>query len=183
MTESELYQLKFPVGEFNKPSAYTTALIDNWINTIAAFPERINILTKDLETTQLNWKYRPDGWSIKQVVHHCADSHINSLIRFKLALTESSPEIRPYYEDRWAKLIDGQDNDISDSLLLLKALHSKWVKLLRNLSAEDLEREFIHPEHKASVSLAENIGIYAWHCNHHAAHVEQALNSKGIYNS
>ncbi|MFT4524048.1 MAG: hypothetical protein ACI85F_000189 [Bacteroidia bacterium] len=131
------------------------------------FPQRLRNFTKNLSVDQLNLTYRPDGWSIKQVVHHCADSHMNSIIRFKLTLTEDDPEIRPYYEGRWAELVDGKDDDISYSLQLINAVHNKWVNLLNSLSAEDMEREFIHPEHGQRFSIAENIGIYAWHCNHH----------------
>jgi hypothetical protein len=112
------------------------------------------------------------------VVHHCADSHMNSIIRFKLTLTEDDPEIRPYYEGRWAELVDGKDDDISYSLQLITAVHSKWVKLLKGLKPNDLERNFIHPEHGQAFSIAENIGIYAWHCNHHLTHIELALKSK-----
>lgn len=174
--------LKFPIGEFTKPASITKEHITKWISEIEAFPEKLNTLTCNLTKEQLNWKYKPDGWSVKQVVHHCSDSHMNSLMRFKLALTEDTPKIRPYYEDRWAELIDSQDDRILDSILLLIALHSRWVKILKNLTPEDLKREFEHPEHGAKFSLEENIGIYAWHCNHHYAHIKLALEAQGKYN-
>ncbi len=106
MTEQDLYKLKYPLGEFNKPDSIASHQIEEWITSIEALPHSIDSITKNLSDTELNYKYRPEGWTIKQVVHHCADSHINSMIRFKLALTEDMPSIRPYFEDRFAKLID-----------------------------------------------------------------------------
>ncbi len=170
-------QLKYPIGKFSKWKTLGDAVLEKWIKDIETFPEQLDELTRDLTVEQLQLRYRPDGWTIKQVVHHCADSHMNSLIRFKLALTEDTPEIRPYFEDRWAELADGQDDDISDSVALLKALHRKWVVLLRNLTEADLNREFIHPEHGKRFTLRENISIYAWHGEHHLGHIKQALNN------
>lgn len=177
----DLHQLKFPIGEFSPPSLIDNKIIKQWIESIDTFPNRVQALTENLTNEQKNWKYRPNGWSIKQVVHHCADSHMNSLIRFKLALTEDSPTIRPYWEDRWAELPDSLDDNLESVLLLLKGLHQKWVFLLEQLSPQDLEREFVHPEHGKRFSLKENIGVYAWHCAHHLAHIEQALGAAGAY--
>lgn len=178
MTDEALYQLQFPIGKFQKPAVIDDSLIQQWISDIQHFPEQIKTITQRLSGEQLNWQYRPDGWTIKQVVHHCADSHMNSFIRFKLALTEDSPTIKPYFEDRWAELVDGTDNNIKDSLALITALHSKWVVLLKNINSSDLKRDFIHPEHGKRISLEENIGTYAWHCNHHLAHIKLALKKK-----
>lgn len=177
----DLHKLKFPIGEFNSPSSIDNKTINQWIESIEKFPSRVQVLTENLSIEQKNWIYRPKGWSIKQVVHHCADSHMNSLIRFKLALTEDSPKIRPYWEDRWAELPDSLDDNLESVLLLLKGLHQKWVFLLKQLSPLDLEREFVHPEHGKRFSLKENIGVYAWHCEHHLAHIEQALGAAGRY--
>ncbi|WP_298761789.1 YfiT family bacillithiol transferase [uncultured Psychroserpens sp.] len=182
MTSEELYKLRFPIGEFTAPQNISSEMISGWINDIEQFPKAINEAIKDLNVDQLKWQYRPDGWSIKQVVHHCADSHMNSIIRFKLALTEDSPTIRPYYEDRWANLIDGNDDSLDDTLSLLKGLHAKLSKLLRNISEEELSREFVHPEHGKRFRLDETIGTYAWHSNHHLAHVKQAIKYKGNFN-
>jgi len=107
---------------------------------------------------------------------------MNSFIRFKLALTEDKAVIRPYFEDKWAELSNSLDDDLTDSLLLITALHSKWAKFLKTLNTEDLKVEFIHPEHGTRVSLLENIAFYSWHCKHHLAHIQQALVSKGKYN-
>lgn len=177
----DLDKLKFPVGIFSKPDNISSSDITQWIETIAEFPQKVIEATESLTLAQLNWTYRPAGWTIKQVVHHCGDSHMNSLIRFKLALTEDSPTIKPYFEDRWAELPDSLDDDISISLNLLKSLHSRWVILLKSLDADQLERTFVHPEHGTSFTLAETIANYAWHCNHHLAHILQAIAYKGRF--
>jgi len=180
MKSSELEKLKYPIREFITPDYITKSKINTWIYDIEAFPNSIESETINLNEVELNYKYRPEGWSIKQVVHHCADSHINSITRFKLALTEDAPTIRPYYEDRWARLID-YDYDINSSLQILKGVHTKLGILLRSFSDEDLKRNFIHPEHGKSFTLAETIGTYAWHSNHHLAHIKQALKHKGQF--
>lgn len=173
--------LKFPIGPFNKPSEFSETYILEWIRVIETFPNELESLCSGLNIEALNWVYRPNGWSIKQVIHHCGDSHMNSLIRFKLALTEVQPTIRPYYEDLWAKLEDSQDDDISYSLSLLKGLHYRWVKLLKSLTPDQLARTFVHPEHGETFTLVETIANYAWHCNHHKAHIEQAIQYKGSF--
>ena len=175
MNEKELYALKFPIGEFVKPEKITKNHIQKWVAVLTNFPKEIESLTEDLSAKELNWKYRPGGWTIKQVVHHCADSHMNSLIRFKLTLTEENPTIRPYYEDRWAELPDSLEEDLSETFILLKGIHAKLVSVIKNLSDEDLKRQYIHPEHGDSFRLDEVVGTYAWHSQHHLAHVKQAL--------
>jgi hypothetical protein len=181
MTDQDLYTLKFPIGEFKKPDVITQQHISEWITSIEALPKSINAITKDLSEEELNYKYRPDGWTIKQVVHHYADSHINSLLRFKLALTEDTPTIRPYFEDRFAKLTD-YNQPIDTSISILTGVHKKLGILLNHFNEEDLKREFVHPEHGKHFSLAETIGTYAWHSNHHLAHINQALHFKGKFN-
>ncbi|MEM5565241.1 YfiT family bacillithiol transferase [Psychroserpens sp. AS72] len=181
MTSEELYNLRFPIGEFQKPEVITSEMINTWINAIERFPSEIENATKNLSTAALNWTYRPDGWNIKQVLHHCADSHMNSIIRFKLALTEDSPIIKPYYEDRWANLVDSTDDNTEHSLSLLKGLHAKLGQLLRHISEEQMSREFVHPEHGKRFRIDETIGTYAWHSNHHLAHVKQAIAHKGEF--
>ncbi len=181
MDTNELQKLMFPIGEFETPSDYSIEKIESWIQSIISFPPRLNVLVQKLSREELNWKYRPNGWTVKQVVHHCADSHINSFIRFKLGLTEGSPTIRPYYEDRWANLIDGIDDDISDSLILIQGLHSKWGKLLQSFSKDDFTKEIVHPELGRRFSLQELIAMYAWHCEHHLEHVRIGIESSGKY--
>lgn len=167
--------LKYPVGKFTKPENIDKITLEKWIKEIEDFPAALEELTQGLTSEQLQFRYRPGGWTIKQVVHHCADSHMNSIIRFKLALTEDAPTIRPYFEDRWAELPDGLDDNISDSIFIIKGVHGRWIKLLNNLTAEELNRTFIHPEHGKVFTLKENIGIYAWHGRHHLGHIRLAL--------
>ena len=178
MKEQELYKLRFPIGEFHKPENISSKLIEDWIMEIELFPKRLKKVVEILSSEQLNYKYRPEGWAIKQVVHHCADSHMNSLLRIKLALTEDVPAIRPYYEDRFAELPDSLDENLEDSLILLKGLHAKLVKVMKTLSVSELKKEYMHPEHGTKFCLDEVIGSYAWHSNHHLAHIKQALELK-----
>lgn len=172
-----LEQLKFPIGRFKKPNIITKEILQDWIADIEVFPKRLSEEVANLSDLQLDTPYRSEGWTIRQVVHHCADSHMNSFIRLKLALTEESPIIKPYYEDRWAELDDSKNMYIIPSLKMLEGIHERWTKLLMNLSDEQLSRVFIHPEHGKSFRVDENIGIYAWHCNHHLAHIIQAKNN------
>lgn len=167
--------IKYPIGQVNIPKEITKDDISIWISDIESFPVKLENLVKTLTEDQLNTPYRDGGWTVRQTIHHCGDSHVNSYIRFKWTLTEDSPTIKAYYEDRWAELFDTKDAPITHSLLFIKALHAKWVYLLKGLSGTDLEKVFIHPENGNTVSLKENIGIYAWHCNHHYAHIENLL--------
>lgn len=168
---------KFPVGKCPDTKHASVSEIKTWIAEIEAFPSKLTALIEGLTPTQLALQYRPNGWSIAQVVNHCADSHMNSFIRFKLALTEDQPSVKPYFEDRWANSIDYSLESVQDSLNLLTGLHARWTRLLKSLNDAQLERNFVHPEHGTKVSLKENIGIYAWHCRHHLAHVDLALTS------
>jgi len=181
MHETALQKLKYPIGEFIKPEIIEEKHLKEWIEAINNFPKNLIPLTESLSPEQLAWQYRPGSWSIKQLVHHTADSHLNSWIRFKLTLTEEKPNIRPYDENKWALVSDALDDNIQDSLLILKGLHSKWTKLLINLSPEALDKTFYHPEHKKSFSIKENIGVYAWHGNHHLAQIKQAIQFKGKF--
>ncbi len=176
-----LENLKYPIGKFVVPNQITKAHVREWIHIIEAFPESLQNTVVNLEENQLKLIYRPEGWTIQQVVHHCADSHMNSFIRFKLALTEDKPIIRPYFEDRWAVLPDVLNVDLSTSIEILYGLHHRWVVLLKSLDEKDLNKEFVHPEHGATTSLKENIGIYAWHCQHHLAHIKQAIKYQGKF--
>ena len=182
MSEEKLHSLKYPIWKFVKPEYVNNETLAQWISDIEHLPKNIETLTKDLTPEQLQWVYRPNGWSIKQVVHHCADSHINAFIRFKLALTEESPTIKPYHEDLWANLIDANADDLMDTLFLLKGLHAKLCLLLRYIPKVDLTtKSYIHPQHGKRFTLEEAIGMYAWHSNHHLAHIKQALEYKGLF--
>ncbi|MEQ6124201.1 YfiT family bacillithiol transferase [Pseudotenacibaculum sp. MALMAid0570] len=171
--------LRYPIGHFTSPEEITEDIKQKWIQTLEDFPLRLENLVKDLSEEQLETPYRDGGWTVRQVVHHCADSHHNSYIRFKWALTEENPLIKAYNEADWAELFDTKTGPINMSILHLKAVHAKLVYLLRGLSDSDLKKTFIHPESKEAVLLLVNIGIYAWHCNHHYAHIEHLLIRKG----
>src|SRR5690606_7177161 len=168
-----LEQLKYPIGEFQKPITITEKTLAQWIADIAEFPAKLKNEVSKMTDGELDSPYRPGGWTIRQVIHHCADSHMNSLIRFKLALTEEVPTIKPYKEDQWAQLSDAQ-MPVAPSLQLLEALHSRWVNLLSSLTEQELSRCYYHPEQQKEIDLKTTIGLYAWHCNHHLAHVLQA---------
>ena len=176
-----LEKLKFPIGLFQNPKSISKIDLKTWIEIIEIFPITIKKLTENLSLEELNWIYRPNGWSIKQVVHHCADSHMNCFIRFKLALTEENPTIKPYEEQLWANLVDGNSNEIFHSLQIIESIHYRWVMLLKSLGAAELKRQFTHPAKNKTSSLDEIIGLYAWHCNHHLAHIEQAIKHEGNF--
>ncbi|MGB0879114.1 MAG: YfiT family bacillithiol transferase [Polaribacter sp.] len=170
-----LEQLKYPIGKVNIPKKIISENVKNWITIIEEFPQKLANLVANLSEEQLDTSYRKDGWTIRQVIHHCYDSHHNSYTRFKWALTEKNPVIKTYFEDRWAELFDTKSAPISLSVNAIKTLHTKWVYLLKGLSNDDLNTYFIHPEGNEKVTLKENIGIYAWHSNHHFAHIENLL--------
>jgi uncharacterized damage-inducible protein DinB len=162
--------LRFPIGEFSFSGTQSPDERAVLIDQIADTPEKMRAAVEGLTREQLDTPYRPGGWTVRQVVHHVPESHMNSYIRFKLALTEDEPAIKPYFEDRWAQLADALDSPIEPSLALLEALHRRWVWFLRSLKDEDFERSFQHPE-QGLVSLKKNVALYAWHGRHHVAHV------------
>ncbi len=179
MTDKELESLKYPIGKFNFPTNITNQEIENWISVLEQFPDRLEALVINLSEEQLNTPYRPDGWNIRQVVHHLADSHHHCYSRLKWTLTEDAPLIKAYFEDRWAELIDYKVAPIELSLTYLKALHAKIVYLLIRLKEEDLNRYFVHPETNSNFTLKCTIGNYAWHSNHHYAHIKNLLKRNG----
>jgi hypothetical protein len=176
-----LEQLKYPIGQFECPESISDIVLSSWISDIQQFPNQVMEVVDKLSIEELKLNYRPNGWNIKQVIHHCADSHSNAFIRFKLALTEENPNIKPYEEGLWAELIDGNDDDISHSLLILKGLHHKWILLLNSLNEKQWKRTYFHPESKKVYVLNEVAGLYAWHCKHHLAHIKQALEYKNKF--
>lgn len=161
--------LRFPVGKFEKIEV-TEELRRQFIETIEELPNKLRQAVVDLNDEQLETAYRPDGWTVKQVVHHLADSHSNSLIRFKLALTEDTPPIKPYLEDKWAELADSKHAPIELSLNQIDSIHARWTLVLRAMTAKDFERNLFHPEH-GEVSLSYMLSLYEWHCRHHLAHI------------
>ena len=179
MENSAFEKLRYPLGKFIAPTEYSSEYLSEKIEEIASFPERLKKQVNHLTNDQLDTPYRQDGWTIRQVIHHCADSHINCYIRLKWALTEENPTIKFYYEDRWAELHDNLTMPIEPSLLLLEGLHFRLAYLTKSLSTDDLEKSFIHPEHSKEFQLKEIIGTYAWHGNHHLAHITELKKRKG----
>jgi uncharacterized damage-inducible protein DinB len=166
----DLEKLKYPIGRYQVERNIDKAAIRSWIKEIEMLPQKLSEAVKGLSEKQLQTPYRPEGWTVQQVVHHIADSHMNSYIRFKLALTEDKPMIKPYDEKLWAELPDSKEVDIYVSLDLIRSLHKRWTELLKQLSNEELNKEFLHPE-SGIKKLKESIGHYAWHGNHHLAHI------------
>ena len=179
MTEQELQKLKYPIGQFDCPINITPQHIESWISILEHFPNRLENLVENLTNDQLDTVYRPDGWTLRQVIHHLSDSHHHSYSRFKWTLTEDKPVIKAYFEDRWAELFDSKTAPIEMSLLHLRAVHAKLVYLLKGLSEVNLNKCFIHPETQVEVVLKKNIGIYAWHGKHHVAHIKTLKENKG----
>lgn len=161
--------LRFPVGKFEKIEV-TDELRQQFIKTIAELPKKLRQAVEGLSEEQLETHYRPEGWTVKQVVHHVADSHSNSLIRFKLALTEDTPPIKPYMEDKWAELADSKHAPIELSLNQIDSIHARWTLVLNAMSVADFDRNLFHPEH-GEVSLNYMLSLYDWHSRHHLAHI------------
>ncbi|MDQ6885657.1 MAG: putative metal-dependent hydrolase [Gemmatimonadota bacterium] len=179
MPETTSPDLRFPIGRFTPPSGpLDGGARDACITEIAAAPEELRRAVDGLSPEQLDTPYRPEGWTVRQVVHHVPDSHMNAYVRFKLALTEDEPLIKPYDEGRWAKLPDTQDTPITTSILLLESLHARWVQLLRHMSAADFGRTLKHPEHGA-MRLDRLLALYAWHGRHHVAHLTSLRSRQG----
>ncbi len=162
--------LRYPIGRFSPKDEYVTNEIDHFISRIELLPSKLEKEVSQLTTSQLNTPYREGGWTVRQVVHHIADSHMNAYIRFKWTLTEDTPMIKAYFEKLWAETPEVK-GDPNLSIALIKALHIKWVVLLKGLLPSDLKREFIHPETKKNVRLDNLIGLYAWHGEHHLAQI------------
>ena len=179
MEQNELEKLRYPIGKFARPEIIDQDLIDQWINALEEFPDKLRALVSNLNEEQLATPYRPGGWQVRQLVHHIADSHHNSYIRFKWGLTEDKPIIKVYDEKKWAELGDSRKAPISLSLDHLEAVHRKLVFLLRATGSEELKREFIHPEGQVTTSLEENIGRYVWHGNHHYTHIANLIQQEG----
>jgi len=163
--------LRFPVGRFTRPQGPLDGdMRRRAIDTIAAAPERLREAVQGLDDAQLDTPYRPGGWTVRQVVHHVPDSHLNAYVRFKLALTEDEPTIRPYDETRWAMLDDSRLTPIETSLTMLDALHDRWVRLLRSMKPAEFSRGLMHPE-SGPMTLDQMLALYEWHGRHHVAHV------------
>ncbi len=172
--------LRYPIGRFQRPVDVTAEERAAYIEAIAAAPVALREAVRGLDDAQLDTPYRPDGWTVRQVVHHVPDSHLNSYARFKLALTEQEPTIRPYDEKAWAALPDGRSPLVAESLALLDALHARWVYLLRAMTPAEFVRTLVHPEHpEAPMTLDVMLALYAWHGTHHVAQITALREREG----
>ena len=169
---------RYPIGDFKMPSTVNQARRQQAIDEIASTPSKLRAAVKGLNDSQLDTAYRDGGWTVRQVIHHVPDSHLNAYVRLKLALTESAPTIKPYAEDKWAQLADSRSTPIEVSLSLLESLHTRWDLLWRSLAPEDFSRKLIHPDH-GERNIDWLVFIYAWHGEHHNAHITHLRKAKG----
>jgi len=178
MTGESMTDLRYPIGKFHYDGPLSREQQQSALNDIANTPSKLRAAVKGLSETQLDTPYRPDGWSVRQVVHHVPDSHLNSYVRFKLALTEDEPTIKTYAEDRWAELPDTKTTPVDVSLTLLESLHDRWVRLLRALTPDDWKLTFRHPE-LGLMTLEKTLALYAWHGRHHVMHITALRDRSG----
>jgi len=165
--------LRFPIGKYQSQNEASKGTYLAWLKTIDTFHDQLKLAVSGLNEEQLNATYRPDSWTIKQLIHHLADSHMNAYMRFKLALTEEKPTIKPYFEAKWATLED-YSGSIAPSMKIIEGVHQRWVKLLSSMSEIEYERTYTHPEFNSEFDLREAVCQYDWHCRHHLAHIELA---------
>lgn len=163
---------RFPIGKFHYDGSVTAERKQSFLEDVAKTPANLRAAIKGLSDSQLDTPYRDGGWTVRQVVHHVPDSHMNSYVRFKLALTEDGPTIKPYAEDRWAELADTKATPVEVSLTLLESLHDRWVRLLRSLTSNEWKRTFRHPE-RGEMTLEHALAMYSWHGKHHVAHITE----------
>jgi DinB superfamily len=171
--------LRYPIGKFSFDGDVSDGARAARIADIEAAPAALRQALAGLGDSRLDTPYRPGGWTLRQLAHHVPDSHMNAYVRFKLALTEDAPTIKPYEEARWAELPDTRDTPVEVSLALLDALHRRWAALLRAMRPADFARTFVHPEHGRAMTLDHALAMYAWHGKHHVAHVRQGLGVSG----
>lgn len=162
--------LRYPIGKYIV-QPFSDKLWQEWVMDIKNLPQHLENAVLNLDEVQLDTPYREGGWTVKQLVHHVADSHMNAYIRFKLGLTEDNPTIKPYDEAAWAEMADTKNLPINISLTILHAVHARWNEVLKSMGRTDLDRTVFHPEHKKQLTLWELLGMYAWHSRHHTAHV------------
>lgn len=169
--DEQTEQLAYPIGRFEIPATHSAAERNKWISVLEACPKWYDYSIENLDEEQLNTAYRPGGWTVIQVVHHVADSHMNGYTRLKLAITEDNPVIKPYQEKLWAGLPDVQEVPLNVSVTLIHALHRRWASTFRNLEETDWERTYFHPEAGRNIPVWEMLASYAWHCKHHFEHI------------
>lgn len=171
MEDSQLEKLRYPIGRFTFNSAADEKEVKKWVRNIEKHPANLKKALKGLDEKKLNTPYRAGGWSVRQVVHHLADSHMNAFIRIKLALSENNPTIKPYPEAEWAEMDDAKKVPVKVSLTLLEALHHRWTVMNKKIKSADYGRTVFHPEKKREVTIKEFLELYSWHSMHHCAHI------------
>ncbi|HJW27786.1 MAG TPA: putative metal-dependent hydrolase [Saprospiraceae bacterium] len=177
--EPTLEHLKYPVGPWTWPETVSESEIAEGIQIIEAFPDKVARAISGFTNAQLDTPYRPGGWTIRQLVHHLADSHMNAYVRFKLALTEDNPVIKPYDQDKWASLADSLD-DPDVSMNILTGMHRRWVNIMNDMSPSDWDRPLRHPEHSIPLNLRKLVAQYRWHCEHHLQHILRLRQREGF---
>ena len=168
---------RYPIGKFKYDGPPNEEQQRAFLGDLVATPANLRAAVKGLSEAQLDTPYRPGGWTVRQVVHHVPDSHMNSYVRFKLALTEDEPTIKPYAEDKWAELADTKATPVEVSLTLLDSLHDRWVRLLRSLTPDEWKKTFRHPA-LGPMTLEKTLALYAWHGRHHVAHITELRKQK-----
>uniref|UniRef100_UPI00404A58C8 YfiT family bacillithiol transferase n=1 Tax=Fulvivirga sp. TaxID=1931237 RepID=UPI00404A58C8 len=170
---------KYPIGKYKKPNVISSHDFVEYNSIIGGFPERLEAEVNHLTDRQLDTPYREGGWTVRQLIHHLSDSHMNALVRVKLALTEDLPTAVAYKEGLWAELPDSKTLNIQYSLIMLEGIHAKWSLILTTISPKEAKRCFVHPEHGREISVEEMSALYAWHCNHHLAHITNLKKREG----
>jgi hypothetical protein len=176
MSEQDLEQLKYPIGKLQLPNTIDLDQIRRWIDNLSQFPGKLALEVKGMTDAQLDTSYRPGGWTARQVVHHLADSHMNSYIRFKWAITEDNPTIKGYNENIWSAMQDARQAPIDCSVDFISGLHARWVFMLMGMSESDFQRTFFHPEFDRTMRLDRMVGLYSWHGDHHLGHIRNVKN-------
>jgi hypothetical protein len=181
MSSPSSVSLSYPIGKFSMPETSTAEQRQTWINEIAETPAAMRAAIVGLTAEQLEAPYRPGGWTVRQVIHHVPESHMNAYLRFKWALTEDTPTIKPYNEARWAETPDVQSTPLEVSLSMLELLHDRWGRLLRAMSDADYARTYRHPEMAAAgpIPLGKMLALYGWHGKHHVAHITSLRDRMG----
>ncbi len=181
---SQQNDLRYPIGKaeeqpFSNIKEFDENVLQSYLQDIQICPSLLEQSILNLDEEQLNTPYRDGGWTLKQVVHHVADSHMNAYIRFKLALTEDNPTIKPYDEAAWAEMKDTENLPVNISLTLLHALHKRWYEVLVNIVESDWSKTVFHPEQKRTMTVWQLLAMYAWHGKHHVAHITALRERKG----
>lgn len=181
MEDAVLMALKYPTGKFKWPESYPEQDILQYIKAIKEFPALLENEVGGIDNKVLQYLHRPGGWTIRQIVHHCADSHLNAFVRCKLALTENVPTIKPYEEEQWSKLPDAIDAPVEWSLQIIEGMHKRWVYMIEAIGNKGWQRSVFHPAMKKEMKVVELLALYSWHGNHHIAQIKNAKKYKNQF--